>query len=102
MTRDEFNALDGAAKCAVWNQLAPAQRANVRDLSGMTPQLNGLEGWRVEVTRVDGSKARFYVGRSTGWRPCHLEVATRRSLGGDPADKLYAAVTQLYQQNGGR
>ena len=51
----------------------------------LTPQLVGLEGRRVEVTERDGTKRRFNVGKSTGWAPCHLEIKTRRSMGGCPA-----------------
>ena len=45
---------------------------------GLTPQLVGLEGKQVEVTEIDGSQRRFYVGKSTGWMPCHLEIDHRR------------------------
>lgn len=48
----------------------------------LTAQLVGLEGRRVEVMTPDGHKSRFWVGRSTGWRPCHLEIKTRASIGG--------------------
>lgn len=48
----------------------------------LIPALVGLEGKRVEVTLPDGERARFYVGKSTGWMPCHLEIKTRRSSGG--------------------
>ena len=53
-------------------------------------------GERVEVTwkpgyedysgygcRTDGRKARFYVGKSTGWKPILLQIQTRRSSGGE-------------------
>lgn len=46
------------------------------------PKLVGLEGNRVECKRF-GERVRFYVGRSTGWMPCHLAVKTARSSGGD-------------------
>lgn len=82
---------------ARWNAMTPAEKAATRDLSGLSPQLIGLEGWRVEVTRTDGEKARFNVGRSTGWRPCHLEVYNRRDLGGPAADREYATVRTLYR-----
>ena len=52
-------------------------------------------GQRVEVTwkpgyedftgygcRTDGRKARFYVGKSTGWVPIYLMILKRNSLGG--------------------
>ena len=69
-----------------------------RDMSGLSPQLIGLEGWRVEVSTRCGEKRRFYVGRSTGWKPCHLEIHNRRSLDGTPAAKHYAKITQLYRR----
>ena len=45
-------------------------------------QLVGKEGKRVEVVDVHGEKRRFYVGKSTGWMPCHLEIARKDSTGG--------------------
>ena len=48
----------------------------------LTPQLIGLEGKRIEVVDHCGGKRRFWVGRSTGWIPCHLEISNRRSSGG--------------------
>ncbi len=62
MTKDEFNALDGAAKVATWNRLTSTERAAVRDLSGLTPQLLDLEGWRVEVETTYGETRRFLRG----------------------------------------
>lgn len=55
-----------------------------RDETELTPALRGLEGKRVEVTYPDGERTRFYVGRSTGWTPIHLEIKTRASSGGAP------------------
>jgi len=48
----------------------------------LEPRLMGLEGKRVEVVDKDGDKRRFYVGKSTGFIPVHLEIAGRRSSGG--------------------
>lgn len=48
----------------------------------LTPQLIGLEGRRVEVVDKWGDTRRFKVGKSTGWMPCHLELANSRSRGG--------------------
>lgn len=48
----------------------------------LCPQLVGLEGKRVEVVTAWGETERFYVGKSTGWVPCHLAIKTRRSSGG--------------------
>ena len=78
-----------------WDSLTKAQRIQQRDYSGLTTQLIGLEGWRVEVTDRYRKTWRFIVGVSTGWRPCHLEIKTRRSSGGSAADAAYARVTRL-------
>lgn len=75
-----------------WMALAEAQREALRDYSGLTEQLLGLEGYRVEVLDRYGQTRRFNVGRSTGWRPCHLEVHNARSLGGTPAHSHYQSV----------
>ena len=48
----------------------------------LTPQLVGLEGNRVEVVDRYGETRRFWVGKSTGWFPVHLEVARCDSSGG--------------------
>ncbi|REJ65662.1 MAG: hypothetical protein DWQ31_17125 [Planctomycetota bacterium] len=48
----------------------------------LTPQLRGLEGRRVEVVDKYGDKRRFWVGKSTGWLPVHLEIKRRDSSGG--------------------
>ena len=71
-----------------------------RDFSDLTPQLRGLEGWRVEVVTLYGETRRFIVGRSTGWRPIHLEVHNRRSTGGGGAEKQYRSVRALYYVRG--
>jgi hypothetical protein len=65
-----------------WKCLSEGERALLRDNRSLTPQLVGLEGWRVEVVDKWGEKRRFIVGRSTGWKPCHLEISRRTSLGG--------------------
>lgn len=66
----------------IWDAMTPAQRDAARDLSGLVPELVGLEGWRIEATYPEGDKKRYYVSRSNGWRPCHIEVLNRRSFGG--------------------
>ena len=77
---------------ARWDSLTPAQRDAERDLSDLSPQLIGLEGFRVEVVTTYGETRRFNVSRSTGWRPCHIEVHNVRSHGGPAAEKLYTSV----------
>lgn len=61
----------------------------------LSPQLVGLEGHRVEVVDRHGERRRFIVGKSTGWMPCHLEIARRDSSGGGAADREYESVTDL-------
>lgn len=73
----------------VWNRLERKPEPLTDDLN---PQLTPFLGQRVEVVRENGEKARFIVGRSTGWKPCYLEIKTKRSLGGCPADKQYLSV----------
>lgn len=75
-----------------WKTLPEAERAKLRDLSNLSPQLVGLEHARVEVVDEYGETRRFWVGRSTGWKPCHLEVKTIRSMGGECAAKHYQTV----------
>ena len=43
--------------------------------------------------RTNGMKARFYVGKSTGWVPIYLELLTRNSIGG--AAILSSAVKSI-------
>jgi hypothetical protein len=84
---------------AKWASLSPFQRDAIRDLSGLSPQLTGLEGWRVQVIDAPGECAgkprRFVVGRTGGWRPCHLEILRSSAYGGFPACKKYQSVRQL-------
>ena len=61
---------------------AYCQRSAKRCPAELTPQLIGLEGKRVEVLDRHGERRRFQVGKSTGWMPCHLEIARRDSSGG--------------------
>ena len=68
---------------------------NVRCNCELTPQLNGLEGKRVDVLDKYGERRRFIVGKSTGWMPIHLEIHNRRSLGGGSAMGPYQEVRVL-------
>ncbi len=51
----------------------------------LEPQLVGLEKRRVEVVDCYGTTRRFYVGRSMGWMPIHLEIAKCNSISGGQA-----------------
>ena len=66
-----------------------------RAVCALSPQLQGLEGHRVEVVTTYGETRRFIVGKSTGWMPCHLEIKRRDSSGGGAAEREYAEVRDL-------
>lgn len=61
-------------------------------------QLIGLEGKRVEVVDCYGEKRRFWVGKSTGWLPIHLEIKTSRSTGGFGTTGPYQSVRVVQQR----
>jgi hypothetical protein len=63
----------------------------------LTPQLEGLEGKRVEVEDMYGQVRRFWVRRNhpSAQIRIHLEVKTIRSLGGFAADPEYRRVTMV-------
>lgn len=93
------NPLEGMTQ-AKWDALSVSQREAIRDYSGLTKQLLACEGWRVEVVDHElsgGMTRRFIVGRSTGWRPCHLEISRRNARGGGCACKSYQSVRKLYK-----
>ena len=58
------------------------QTTGWRSQSELTRELLGLEGKRVEIVDRYGETRRFYVGRSTGFVPVHLEISRRDSTGG--------------------
>lgn len=80
-----------------WNGLTRGQKEALQSTEGLSPQLTGLEGYRVEVETTYGEKRRFIVGKSTGWQPCHLEISRRNSSGGAGAEKQYKSVAVLYK-----
>jgi hypothetical protein len=57
------------------------------DNSGLDARLTPFykSGERVEVEYKDGTKDRFYVGKSRGWKPCYLEIKKSNSWGGSSA-----------------
>lgn len=77
---------------ATWASMPEHERAKIRDNSSLTMQLAGLEGQRVEVIDKYGKRRRFWVGKSTGWKPIHLEIKTTRSMGGMACDMLYNSI----------
>lgn len=77
-TEEHFRAYEAAMEYGAKHAAATGCKCP----ADLTPDLKGLERKRVEVTLPDGSKSRFYVGTSSGWMPCHLEIKTTRSLDG--------------------
>ena len=43
---------------------------------------SGFEDYSGYGARTNGIKARFYVGKSTGWKPCYLQILRRDSTRG--------------------
>lgn len=77
-TKKHFNACNNVIDAGRVYAFASDRRCDVE----LTPQLIGLEGRRVEVVDDAGITRRFIVGRSSGWMPCHIEIARRDSHGG--------------------
>lgn len=69
-----------------------ARRTGQRCDADLCPELIGLEGKRIEATNAFGERSRFIVGKSTGWLPCHLEIARRGCSGGPGAMGPYSDV----------
>lgn len=66
-----------------------ADTHGVRCPALLCTQLLGHEGKQVEVVDKYDEKRRFYVGKSTGWLPTHLELEAKNSpdgpaVSGDP------------------
>lgn len=80
-TAEHFAAYDDAMTRGAEHN----RRTGARCEADLKPQLRGLEGHRVEVVEPNGERRRFIVGKSTGWFPCHLEIARRNSHDGSPA-----------------
>lgn len=77
-TKAGYKAYETALKAAEQRWQETSERCPVE----LTPQLIGLEGKRVEVVDKYGETRRFYVGKSMGWMPAHLEIKLRTSTGG--------------------
>ncbi len=97
MNETQTDPLEGMTQDR-WTALSDSQRDEIRSADGLTPQLVNLEGWRVEVVTTYGETRRFYVGKSTGWKPCHLEISRRNVYGGPSAEREYRSVRKLYQR----
>lgn len=61
----------------------------------LSPQLIGLEGCRVKVITDDGQERRFWVAKTTGWMPAHLEIPRSNTACGNPAQHHYKSVQAI-------
>ncbi len=88
LTTAARGTLDAYTNLSILQELAKQHNARTgyRFECELHPQLKGLEGKRVEVVNAEGETVKFYVGKSTGWIPCHLEIESRRSSGGGAVD----------------
>ena len=77
-TRRAYEAYERIIEVARQRNLATGWRSQ----SELTPEFMGLEGKRLEIVDCWRQKRRFYVGKSTGFIPVHLEIARRNSTGG--------------------
>lgn len=75
---------EGKVTQDIWGRLNIKERLNYA-LPATPEALTPYLGMRIEVTYPDGNKSRFWVGKSTGWKPCYLELKIRTSTGGSPA-----------------
>ena len=75
-----------------WLKLSTIEKEKQRDLSALNKLLSPYRGCRVEATDQYGETRRFWVGQSTGWRPCTLEIKTTRSMGGEVASGEYTNI----------
>jgi len=93
-TQAHYDAYRQAMAAAYAHHQQTGERCPVE----LEPRLIGLEGWRIEVTRRDGTTQRYIVGKSTGWLPCHLAIKQRNSIMGDPVSlPKDATITRLYK-----
>jgi hypothetical protein len=109
MTRTEIDAVNTAASALGlglagmtwdrWRSLSAADKDRLRDRTGLTAQLIGYEFCRVEVVTESGECRRFWVGTSSGWRPCHIEIKRLDALGGEPAERSYKSVRLIKKSN---
>jgi hypothetical protein len=75
-TPDAYAEYEAAMAAGAEHNRATGERCN----ANLTPELVGLEGKRVAV--YGNRPRRFIVGKSSGWMPCHLEIARRNCYGG--------------------
>lgn len=61
----------------------------------LNTQLEGLEGRKVEAVTHNGERREFWVARSTGWRPSHLEASEPGAKAGTVCPREYRSVTVI-------
>lgn len=62
----------------------------------LTPQLIPHEGHWVEVLDSHDDRRSFFVAKSSGWMPCHLELPSPRAYSGPAAmGAPYKSITRL-------
>lgn len=74
-----------------WRKMTEAERAKIRS-EPYPEMLKPYKGDRVEVVTTYGETRRFWVGVSTGWQPCYLEVKKANSDGGPGCEHTYRSV----------
>lgn len=82
-TLDKMERCTGTLRLIDYSELDPRFKAAFE--SGRRVEVTwkkGFEDFSGYGCRTEGHKARFRVGKSTGWKPIYLMILTRRSSGG--------------------
>lgn len=79
-TPEHYAAYQAAVSAGWTHHRATGARCD----ADLIPAFKGLEGRRLRVTLPDGETRAFWLGKSTGWMPCHLEINSRSSRAGMP------------------
>lgn len=70
-----------------------AKRTGLKCTGNLNAQLVGYEGERVSVVDSAGQHRSFWVARTLGWMPGHLEIEFDNGEDGALASEIYQSVT---------
>lgn len=74
-----------------------AKRTGLQCNGNLSPQLVGYEGARVSVVDNAGYTRSFWVARTLGWMPSHLEVNRLPAIFGRDSDEDDVLADETYQ-----
>lgn len=73
-------------------------RTGYRFTCELDPKLIGHEGKQVRVVNRLGETETFWLGKTTGWIPCHLAIKSRKDNFGEPVWSPVQSVTVLKER----